>query len=544
MQFHVLISHVLAADVTTVAGYSLALVLLASFLILFAKDQRKKALTSNTPAVPSVPVFGSLFELIRNFPRMPDFFLENTLKYQRTFQIKVPIFEQIGQIFVLTTEENVRYLLKDNFHNFEKGKNFRYQFEQFFGAGIFASDGAEWEFHRKVASTMFTRNLLRSGTVVAHQQGSKLIDKISSLLERSETDSIEVDIQDMFFRFTIDVFCEIAFGIQLDSLIAKEQHPFAKTFDKVQAMTLKRSTRLGWKLRKKFWPLFKFETELRAEIAQLDKFALSVISTKRRLAKEGSLGPDLISRFLERKQKADERKGKAEQNQRSRETKDTDATGGGLGDKELRDIVLNFIIAGRDTTACALSWLMYELATNPQVHEKIIAEAMEAGVWTAGGLTYDSISSLKYLQAAVAETLRLHPSVPKDVKFAINDCRLPDGTFIPKHSAVLYIPYAMGRNPRIWENPLSFNPDRFLNEGNFVEPSMYKYIAFNAGPRLCLGKPLAYLEIKLMALMLIQRFNFALSRKEHLEAEPPYVNTLVLPIKNGLPMKFSFRTTL
>ena len=100
--------------------------------------------------------------------------------------------------------------------------------------------------------------------------------------------------------------------------------------------------------------------------------------------------------------------------------------------------------------------------------------------------------------------------------------------------AVCYCPYAMGRDARHWANPLAFAPERFL-EG--CEPSQFAYPVFNAGPRLCLGKPLALMEIKLVTAMLLERFDFAL-------AEPHaggFACTLVLPMKPGLMVRFTPR---
>lgn len=151
--------------------------------------------------------------------------------------------------------------------------------------------------------------------------------------------------------------------------------------------------------------------------------------------------------------------------------------------------------------------------------------------------------------------LRLHPSVPKDLKIALGSDTLPCGTKVPAGSAVLWCPYAMGRDARYWADPLAFEPERFIRApeaaaaggdsapkeanggssgdgggGRVTEPSPYSYAVFNAGPRLCLGKPLALLEIKLVTNLLLRAFDFSL-------AEPHaggYVSTLVLPLKPGL----------
>jgi cytochrome P450 len=91
-------------------------------------------------------------------------------------------------------------------------------------------------------------------------------------------------------------------------------------------------------------------------------------------------------------------------------------------DRELRDIVLNFIIAGRDTTACLLSWTMHELQQNPKVETALLAELKATIASDKEAFEYDDFtpSALPYMHAVVSEVLRLHPSVPKDMKFSVN----------------------------------------------------------------------------------------------------------------------------
>jgi len=333
----------------------------------------------------------------------------------------------------------------------------------------------------------------------------------------------------------MDVFCEISFGVNLGSMKTAQQHEFARAFDTVQKLSNDRAESPFWLFNKYFlWWAIPSERAIHAGVKTMDEFAMGIISSKRRKAEGGvkgqDLGPDLLSRFLEKAEKANSK----------------DATvPATLTDRELRDIVLNFIIAGRDTTACALSWAMYELTKVPKVIVRILEEARTKDVLAQEGaaprspleVSYDDVLSLKYLHAVVSETLRLHPSVPKDLKFAVKQDTLPDGTVVPKGAAVMYVPYAMGRDPKLWKNPLTFDPERWLEGGDsYMEPSAYVFPTFNAGPRLCLGKPLAYMEIKLLLLLLLDRYTFECA-KDYGGKEPAYVNTLVAPVKGGLPMR-------
>lgn len=195
---------------------------------------------------------------------------------------------------------------------------------------------------------------------------------------------------------------------------------------------------------------------------------------------------------------------------------------------------MNILIAGRDTTACALSWTFYEITKRPDVMKRIIDE-VNAGFCANGDCSYDSVNNLNYTHAVILEVLRLHPSVPLDSKVSINDSTLPDGTFIPAGSGVCYLIMGMGKSEQIWgKDALQFKPERFLDQ---KEPSMYKYPAFNAGPRLCIGKPLAMITMKMALAYLLPRYEFI----DTLQHPGETTWSLVLAMKGGYPLDFRKR---
>ncbi|KAL6494013.1 hypothetical protein OROGR_031922 [Orobanche gracilis] len=148
---------------------------------------------------------------------------------------------------------------------------------------------------------------------------------------------------------------------------------------------------------------------------------------------------------------------------------------------------------------------------NPRVESKILNELCTVLIDTRGGddvakwveepLTFEEVDRLVYLKAALSETLRLYPSVPEDSKHVVADDILPDGTFVPAGSSVTYSIYSAGRMKSTWgEDCLEYKPERWLSASldgyKFAMHDSYKFVAFNAGPRICLGKDLAYLQMK------------------------------------------------
>ncbi|KAL7252589.1 hypothetical protein ACSBR1_007202 [Camellia fascicularis] len=196
-------------------------------------------------------------------------------------------------------------------------------------------------------------------------------------------------------------------------------------------------------------------------------------------------------------------------------------------DKSLRDVILNFVIAGRDTTATTLSWAIYMLYSELKAFEEERAKEENVSLVQyntedpesfnrratqfAGLLTYDSLGRLSYLQAMITETLRLYPVVPQDPKGILEDDILPDGTKVKAGGMVTYVPYSMGRIEYNWgSDAASFKPERWLKGGCFQNASPFKFTAFQAGPRICLGKDSAYLQMKMALAITCRFFKFSL----------------------------------
>jgi len=202
-----------------------------------------------------------------------------------------------------------------------------------------------------------------------------------------------------------------------------------------------------------------------------------------------------------------------------------------LSEDYLRDLVLNFLIAGRDTTAQALSWTLYCLAAHPEVEDKAREEVLDV-CGDSGPLCYDDMNRLPYLQAVISESLRLYPSVPIDIKQAANDDTLPDGTFVPAGCAVMYNIFAMGRDKDIWGDDAEvFRPERWVEA---KEPAdVYDYPVFNAGPRECLGKRLAQIEMKACLAALLPHVSLKLAvPADQIKADAQ----LTIGMSSGLPM--------
>uniref|UniRef100_J3N499 Cytochrome P450 n=1 Tax=Oryza brachyantha TaxID=4533 RepID=J3N499_ORYBR len=443
-----------------------------------------------------------------------------------TFRLLVPAAGR-GQIYTCDPAV-VEHILKTNFANYGKGPFNSGNMRDLFGDGIFAVDGDKWRQQRKIASYDFSTRALRdfSGDVFK-RNAAKLAGVVSSQAASSQS----MDLQGLLMRATMDSIFTIAFGQDLNTLDGSvdEGSRFAAAFDDASEFTMLRYINPFWKLASLL--NVGAEAKLRERIKVVDGFVYELIrDTSDELSNAKAHDPDsrqdILSRFIQA----------------------TTSDSGTVDYKYLRDIILNIVIAGKDTTAGSLAWFLYMVCKHPEAQEKICREAGEAtGAGEAAtidefsrSLTDEALNKMHYLHAALTETLRLYPAVPLNNKQCLSDDVLPNGFNVSKGDIVFYIPYAMGRMEPLWGNDAeAFRPERWLDEnGVFQQESPFKFTAFQAGPRICLGKDFAYRQMKIFAAVLLRFFVFKLHSEEEIVS---YRTRLTLAIDQGLHLKATAR---
>ncbi|RWR91695.1 cytochrome P450 86A22 [Cinnamomum micranthum f. kanehirae] len=469
------------------------------------------------------PIVGSLPGLIENCDRMHDWIAENLRTCGGTYQTciwAIPyLSRKQGLVTVTCDPRNLEHVLKTRFDNYPKGPTWQSVFHDLLGQGIFNSDGDTWLFQRKTAALEFTTRTLRQAMARWVSRAIKL--RFCPILKAAQLESKPVDLQDLLLRLTFDNICGLAFGKDPETLSpGLPENKFAAAFDGATEATLNRFIlpESVWKLKK--WLRLGMEVELSQNLSHIDKYLSSIINTRKlelmSRQQSGTHHDDLLSRFMRKKES--------------------------YSDTFLQHVALNFILAGRDTSSVALSWFFWLTLQNPIVEDKILREICTVLLETRGGdtkkwvedpLGFEEVDRLVYLRAALTETLRLYPSVPEDSKHVVKDDILPDGTFVPAGSAITYSIYSTGRMKSIWgEDCMEFRPERWLSpDGTRFEPiDTYKFVAFNAGPRICLGKDLAYLQMKSIAAALLLRHRLTLAPGHRVEQKM----SLTLFMKGGL----------
>ncbi|GAB4834283.1 hypothetical protein Ancab_039964 [Ancistrocladus abbreviatus] len=175
----------------------------------------------------------------------------------------------------------------------------------------------------------------------------------------------------------------------------------------------------------------------------------------------------------------------------------------------IEHLLLDLFVAGTDTTSSTIEWAMAELLHNPEKLKQAQAE-LEQVIGRGNPVEEGDIARLPFLQSIVKETFRLHPPVPflipRKVDMDVNLCDF----MVPKSAQVLVNAWAIGRDPNLWENPNSFEPERFMGLEIDVKGQDFELIPFGAGRRICPGLPLAIRMIHLMLGSLIHSFNWKL----------------------------------
>ncbi|KAJ1563026.1 hypothetical protein HK405_003963 [Cladochytrium tenue] len=505
----------------------------------FYARKRGSTTPSGGTVLPRLPLVGDLPRVLANIHRLHDAAAEMYAANAETAQIEGrPILNCILLPFtppIIGSDDPafVEHVLKTRFDVYEKGQFFFSRTQDILGHGIFAVDGDEWRAQRKTAALIFNvRNFREYVSVVFAGEMDRLASRLGRAADAGET----LDLQDLFFRFTLDSFCRIGFGRHLGTLERETPIAFAAAFDAAQMQMISRFNTPLWWLLELVLPAGRAH---RRNVAAVKSFGRTIV--QERLAKRESAALAAAASDGE-ETTGEEEKPDGEADLLSFLMRSPDPISGQPPTPDqLVDYVINFIIAGRDTTAQALSWTFLMLHRHPAARDALLAELYTAFPPPAEGVaddagdishaTYEQVRGLRYANAVFHETLRLYPSVPVEMKQANRADVLPSGATVPKGALVSWSPYSMGRSKRIWgPDAAEFRPERWLEGGQAATKSAFEYPVFNGGPRTCLGKSMAELEGVFVLVEVLRRFEVSVVEHEKVT----YARSMTLPMRGGM----------
>lgn len=479
---------------------------------LLIPDERQRAIRRLPAPSSTLPILGNTLDLMAlELPRLHDWIAEQCKAFGgRTWRLQI-----VGAppLVVVSSVECFEDVLKTQFEVFDKGERMNNILRDVAGGGIVAVDGERWNAQRKMISRLFTMRAFRETiSQCVHDYTLVLGRKLNTLARTGEP----VDFADVMHRFSFDVFTDIAFGLQANSLEGGEHTAFMEAMGHIIHHLEMRFHSPDWLWKLKRALKIGGEKELAECIAVLDKTVFAIINRNMErkfnpdaAASEWPPRPpratkDVVSLFLDAH---DEQKEAGE------------ATDTPLDANFLRDVAVMVLLAGKDTTAWSMSWLIIMLNRNPKVETTLRQELREKLPRLFSDPNYvptmDDVESLVYLDAVLRENLRLNPLVPLNAKEANRDTTLVDGTFIKRGTRV-YIPsYTLGRMKSVWGRDASkFKPERWLvqdpwtGEQTIRPVSAFQFVSFHAGPRTCLGMRFAMLEMKTVMAYMLSKFHF------------------------------------
>jgi cytochrome P450 len=497
-----------------------------------AASDAAKASTALPVPPTTLPVLGNLLDLLRHNDVLHDYVYDNVRRFHPSpFVIRAP---GRPDLVVVSTPEALEDVVKTQFDVFGKGPGIHMRFHDLLGDSLTLVDGRPWRVQRKILARLFSARALRDSiTRIVQKNARVLLGILSANASASATgdksDPRYLDLCTLLSRFTMEVFAEVGFGLQLGALAAGEASEFEHAFDRAQYISTARYTQPTplWKLKR--WLGVGLEGELQRCIRVIDEKVVDLIERSMarhqeevkaggEQAKEQRL--DIVSMAIaaitsdneHRRQKREGLQAVAGDAPSDDEDEDEDtALDAGL----LRAISISALVAGRDTTSQSFCWFIHALSSSPDVERALRAELVAKLPKLATHVDWvpsmDDVQDLTFLEACIRETLRLYPAAALNARVANKDTVLSDGTFIGKGVNVAWPSYAMGRLPALWgPDATEFKPERWLvADGKLESVSPFKFNAFLAGPRMCVGQALAMLELKLLIATTVARFHFA-----------------------------------
>ncbi|XP_077893433.1 cytochrome P450 3A9-like isoform X1 [Ictidomys tridecemlineatus] len=382
----------------------------------------------------------------------------------------------------------------------------------FLQKALFAARDEEWKRLRVLLSPVFSSGKLKEMLPIINKYGDALVKYLSQEVKKGEP----VTVKEILGSYNMDVIVSTCFGVNVNSL-NNPQDPFVKKAKKALRLDVFHPVFLIIMIFPFLRPVFQALSVYEFSKSVLDFFKNAVMRMKqKRLENKEKHRIDFLQLMID------------SQNSQDKEPYQ------GLSDLEIAAQSIIFILAGYETTSTTLSFIMYLLATHPDVQKKLQQEIDETFPNKAP-VTYDVLFEMKYLDMVVNETLRLYPIAERTSRVCKKDVEL-NGVHIPKGTNVAIPIYSLHQNPTYWPEPEKFYPERFSKK-NKENINPYIYMPFGNGPRNCIGMRFALMSMKLALIRLLQNFFFhpcketqiplKLSKKSFLQPEKPIVLKVV-----------------
>jgi cytochrome P450 len=393
-------------------------------------------------------------------------------------------------VYFLNHPSLIESVLVSQSHNFAKDKviqNSRW----FLGEGLLTNEGSGWLRQRRLCQPAFHRERMAS-------YGQTMAAFTEDMLATWQDGEVR-DIHQEMMQLTMRIVAKVLFGVE----VKEDTESVARALNVLMRHTSGGRMILPPILRHLPVPAL---IRVKRAVRELDEIVNRIIRQRRA---GGADTGDLLSMLMAAR----------------------DEDGSGMTDRQLHDEILTFLLAGHETTAVSLSWTWYLLSAHPEIERKLRAELSQV----LGGRTpqLEDLPRLPYADKVVKESMRLYPPAWSLARSTLKEMEL-GGYPLPVGSNVVMSPWIMHRDPRFFEHPEQFNPDRWAGDATQHLPK-FAYFPFGGGPRLCIGASFAMMEANLLLAVVAQRFQLRLVPGHPVAAMP----SITLRPRHGMRMSLS-----
>ncbi|EAA43283.1 AGAP012295-PA [Anopheles gambiae str. PEST] len=496
------------------------------------------------PCLPVEPLFGSSRQFLLKKISFSEFVRSN---YERFPNAKMyGMFEMFTPMFVIRDPELIKQITVKDFDHFinhrplmkaDNSSNSTAMFSKI----LFNLTGQRWRNVRTTLSPTFTGSKMRQMFAMILECSDNMVQALAHPTGR------ECEVKDLFIRFTNDVIASCAFGVHVNSFRDKDNVFFRYGKD------LSNFSRLKVALKIMGYQVFpKLMAQLQMDIfdsTHVQFFTEMFRQSVQEREEHGIVRPDLIHLLIQARkgqlryqpQESEETDGFATAKE-SNEQKILPEDMVKLSENEMIAQCLLFFLAGFDTIATSMTFVLYEVTLAPEIQQRLYEEIQQVSETLDGkALTYDALQGMRYLDMVVSETLRKWSPSPGTDRMCNQDYTIPgDPDIVIPKGATVFIPIAgLHYDPRFYPDPDRFDPERFNDENKHKIP-LGAYLPFGIGPRNCIASRFALMEVKAIVYHIL--LNYELKRSERTSV-PVKLAKGFSPLKpeNGMYLKFNPR---
>jgi cytochrome P450 len=398
--------------------------------------------------------------------------------------------------------DGIRRVLLDNVANYPKEKLSDEFFTAMFGEGLLSAAPEKWKRHRKIMAGAFDPRSVAAYAPVMAAEAKAYAQRWAQL-----PDGTEIDVAEAMKALTLRIICQTMFSDDAEELIGLAGTALGFTSDALDFSILDILPVIGpMRMKAK-------KARIQADFSAMDGAIYRMIETRR--ANLERAPNDLLTRLLAARDPDD---------------------GSGLSAQEIRDEVITIFEAGHETTAVAMTFTFYLLSAHPVQAAKLHAE-LDA-VLGGGAPTADDLPKLVYTRRVVEEAMRLYPPAPAVTGRVAAGPDEICGYPVKKGDQILISSWVMHRHRAYWDQPETFDPDRFSAERSEGRPR-FAYMPFGGGPRVCIGANFAMTEATLILAALAQKVSLSMDRPQDVKLR---ARITLAPI-GGLKMTLAHRST-